>query len=75
MIIVGVIAAILGIVYAGLLYISGEKDKIEKAKKMLPTIGKGFVIMLAAWFIVYQILSWLASNDGVGQAVKKILEG
>jgi hypothetical protein len=75
MIIVGTMAVLVGLIYAGLLYISGEKGKIEQAKKMLPTMGKGFVIMLGAWFIVYQILSWIASDSGIGASLKKILGG
>jgi len=66
---------IVGFLYAGLLYISGEEKKIETAKKMLPTMIKGFVIMLGAWFIIYQILSWIASDSGIGASVKKILGG
>jgi hypothetical protein len=38
-------------------------------------MGKGFVIMLGAWFIVYQILSWIASDSGIGASLKKILGG
>lgn len=75
MIIVGTMAVIVGFLYAGLLYISGEEKKIETAKKMLPTMIKGFVIMLGAWFIIYQILSWIASDSGIGASVKKILGG
>ncbi|OHA16612.1 MAG: hypothetical protein A3C79_01660 [Candidatus Taylorbacteria bacterium RIFCSPHIGHO2_02_FULL_45_28] len=64
MMVLGVLVAILMLSYAGLLYISGQKAKIDKAHSIFPKIFLGFIIMLSAWFIVYQILSWLTDNSG-----------
>ena len=64
MLVLGVVAAIGGLCYAGYLYISGTEQNINKAKDILPKLAWGFIIMLSAWFIVYQILSWLTGNSG-----------
>ncbi|MBU6426982.1 hypothetical protein KGQ27_01955 [Patescibacteria group bacterium] len=65
MIILGVLAAVVSFTYAGYLYITGERGKIEHAKDIFRKTGIGLIMMLTAWFIVYQLLSWLASNPGV----------
>jgi len=63
MLVVGVLAALIGFVYAGFLYISSPiADKKKEASKMLPKIFWGFVIMLTGWFIVRQILFWLTGT-------------
>lgn len=62
MIMLGVLAAIASFTYAGYLYLTGEKGKIEHAKDIFKKVGIGFIIMLSAWFIVYQILDWLQVN-------------
>lgn len=64
MLVVGVLAAIVMFAYAGLLFISGQKPKIDKARSIFPKVFVGFIIMLSAWFIVFQILSWLTENNG-----------
>ncbi|MDE1975078.1 MAG: hypothetical protein KGI49_01010 [Patescibacteria group bacterium] len=64
MIILSVVAAIGGAAYAGFLYISGSQDNIKKAKSIFPKLAWGFILMLTAWFIVYQILSWLTGSAG-----------
>ncbi|MEK7610078.1 MAG: hypothetical protein AAB470_03105 [Patescibacteria group bacterium] len=64
MIVLGVFAAIAGFSWAGFLYISGDPNKIKKAHAVFPKVFLGFIIMLSAWFIVYQILSWLTKNEG-----------
>jgi hypothetical protein len=64
MLVVGVLAAIVMFAYAGLLFISGQKPKIDKARSIFPKVFVGFIIMLSAWFIVFQILSWLTDNNG-----------
>ena len=67
MIVLGVIAAMGGFIYAGVLYLSGEQNKIKMAKSIFPKVFWGFIIMLSAWFIVYQILSWLTpAGSGFG---------
>lgn len=60
----GVLAAIFGFSWAGYLYITGKPNNISKATSMFPKIAGGFILMLSAWFIVYQILSWLTDNPG-----------
>lgn len=60
----GVLVAIFGFIYAGLLMISGAPDKINHAKKIFRGVLIGFIIMLSAWFIVYQVLDWLTEEKG-----------
>ena len=69
MMVVGVFASIGAFSWAGALYISGNPEKKKEAHKIFPKIFTGFIIMLSAWFIVYQILSWLTDN----QAFKTLL--
>lgn len=64
MMVLGVLVAIVMFSYAGGLYITGKPANIEKAHAIFPKVFFGFIIMLSAWFIVYQILGWLAKNDG-----------
>ena len=64
MMVVGVFVAVCLISYAGALLISGNPKNKEHAKAIFPKIGIGFIIMLSAWFIVYQILDWLTTNPG-----------
>jgi len=52
--------------YAGLLHITGEKGKIDKARKMLWNCLIGFVIMLSAWFMVTTLLKWLVNPNFTG---------
>ncbi len=60
--VLGVFAAIVLFTYAGFLMLTGKEDDRKKAKDIFPKIFIGFIIMLTAWFIVYQILSWLTGN-------------
>ncbi len=64
MITVGVFVAIAGFMWMGYLFISGTQENRKKAYDIFPKIFWGFIIMLSAWFIVYQLLSWLGSNEG-----------
>jgi len=64
MIVLGVVAAICIAVYAGFLYMTGTQENIKKAKGIFPKLAWGFIIMLTAWFIVYQILVWLTGSAG-----------
>jgi hypothetical protein len=64
MMVIGVLVAILMFSYAGGLYVTGKQANIDKAHAIFPKIFFGFIIMLSAWFIVYQILGWLTDNDG-----------
>ena len=59
----GVLFIVIGSAYAGYLYITGTQDNIKKAKQLLMKMVIGFVIMLCAWFIVFQILSWLTGSQ------------
>jgi hypothetical protein len=69
-IIIGVFAAIIGFCYAGGLYISGTPKNRTRAHGIFPKVAWGFIIMLSAWFIVYQILSWLSNNPGLSALFK-----
>jgi hypothetical protein len=62
MMVLGVFASIAAFSWAGWLYISGVPANKTKAHAIFPKIFTGFIIMLSAWFIVYQILSWLTDN-------------
>ena len=62
-IIAGVLVAIFGFSYAGFLYIRGREADRTQASSMFQKIFIGFIIMLSAWFIVYQLLSWLTGNS------------
>ena len=66
MIVIGVLSAIVGFCYAGYLYITGVPGNISRAHDIFPKVAIGFIIMLTAWFIIYQILSWLTGNSGFG---------
>ncbi len=63
-IVIGVVVALGSFVYIGYLYMTGTQGHIKKAHEMLPKIFFGFIMMLAAWFIVYQLLSWLGASAG-----------
>jgi hypothetical protein len=65
-VIAGVLIAMGGFIWAGALYISGIPKNIDKARKIFPSVFWGFIIMLSAWFIVYQILSWLTGSKSFG---------
>lgn len=69
MMIVGVLAAIVAFSWAGGLYISGNPENKKRAHAVFPKIFAGFIIMLSAWFIVYQILSWLTKNAGFSSLI------
>jgi len=62
-IILGVLAAIIMLTIAGYFYISPKSGDKERARKIFPKLFWGFIIMLSAWFIVYQILEWLAKSQ------------
>lgn len=61
MIIVGVVAAIAGFCYAGFLLVTkgSSSSARSEASGVFKKVFIGFIIMLTAWFIVYQVLSWL----------------
>jgi len=69
MLVVGVLAAVAGFTYAGALYISGSQEKIKKARSIFPKVFGGFVLMLSAWFIVFEIMRLL--GNGAGTALLK----
>ena len=64
-IVIGVIAALGSFCFIGYLYITGTQENIKKAHSILPKVFFGFIMMLAAWFIVYQLLSWLGASEGL----------
>lgn len=60
---IGVFVALGSFCYIGYLYMTGTPGNITKAKSIFPKIFFGFIIMLTAWFIVYQMLSWLGASS------------
>ena len=68
-IIFGVVAAIIGFCYAGFLYIArgSEPSARSEANDIFKKVFIGFIIMLTAWFIVYQILFLAAVRNGQHQ--------
>ena len=65
MMVIGIVVSIFAFSWAGALYISGSPAKKQEAHTIFPKVFKGLIIMLSAWFIVYQILSWLTKNEGL----------
>lgn len=63
-IVLGVLVAIGGFSYAGYLYMTGIPGNRTHANSIFTNVVVGFIIMLSAWFIVYQILAWLTGNSG-----------
>lgn len=61
--VMGVFAAVVLFTYAGFLMLKGDEKSRGHAKEIFPKVFWGFVIMLSAWFIVYQILNWLTGNS------------
>jgi hypothetical protein len=63
----GVLSAIVLFCWAGYLYIQaatvGKEEGIKDAKVIFKKVIVGFVIMICAWFIVYQLLAWLAKSS------------
>ena len=64
--VIGVLAAILLFSYSGYLLVSvsftGDQGSVKKAHDIFKKVAIGFVIMLAAWFIVYQLIAWLTGS-------------
>jgi Na+-driven multidrug efflux pump len=60
----GVFVAIGSFCYMGYLFMNGKEDDRKKGIEIFPKIFIGFIIMLSAWFIVYQLLDWLTGNSG-----------
>ena len=67
----GVIGAICIFIYIGFLYMKGDPSDRNKARDMFKKVFVGFLIMLCAWFVVYQILSWLTGNTGFATLIGK----
>lgn len=62
-IVLGVVVAILLFLYAGFLHITGVPANITKSYDIFKKVGIGFIIILSAWFIVYQIIAWLTGSS------------
>lgn len=58
---IAVLAAVVGIIWAGFLYLSsaGDMGKVKKAHEVFWKVGMGIVITLSAWLIVKSVLTWL----------------
>ncbi len=71
MLVVGILAAIVGFSWAGYLFITGVAEKRNQAKDIFSKIVWGLVIMICAWFMVYQLVKWLVpKNSGVDYLLK-----
>ncbi|MEI6396782.1 MAG: hypothetical protein WCO48_01790 [Candidatus Taylorbacteria bacterium] len=72
-IILGVLAAILLFSFAGFKLVSasftGKVADVDRAKDIFQKVAIGFIIMLVAWFVVYQIISWLSGGSSAGTAL------
>lgn len=64
MIMLGTLLAVLSFTVAGIYYLQGGKKK-DQAISIFKNVGIGFIMMLTAWFVVYQILDWFVANPGV----------
>jgi hypothetical protein len=66
-IVFGVVVAIGLFSYAGYMYISagmrGDSNAHSTALNIFRKVGIGFIIMLSAWFIVYQVIIWLTGSS------------
>ena len=75
MMVLGVLAAIVLFAYAGYLHISvsftGKEDDIKRARTIFKKVLIGFIIMICAWFVVYQILTWLAADSSATALLDK----
>lgn len=49
--------------YAGFKLMTGSESALKEGKAMLLNAGKGFIIMLTAWFIVTTLLSWILNSE------------
>ena len=63
-IVIGVFVALGSFCYIGYLYLTGKEKNISLAHSILPKVFFGFIMMLSAWFIVYELLSWLGTSPG-----------
>ncbi len=63
MFVLGLMAAVISITYAGALLIVSGPEKRNRAKDIFSKVGIGFAVMLTSWFIVHQLLTWLVRDD------------
>jgi hypothetical protein len=50
---------------------NASQDDIKKAREIFKRVLIGFVIMLCAWFVIYQILTWLAADSSATALLQK----
>jgi hypothetical protein len=48
--------------YAGVLFMTGSQGNIKTAKDIFKTVAVGFIIMITAWFLVRQFVSWFVKD-------------
>ena len=63
MFIITIPIATVAVAYGGLQYMSGQKGRIDNAKKIFSSIATGFIIMLVAWFAVITVVNWFISKE------------
>lgn len=56
-------------IYAGFILVTagfrGDSGALTKAKKMFGAVVKGYIVIFAAWLIVYTILNALTGSGGL----------
>lgn len=57
--------ATVALAYGGLMYMTGQKGKIDQAKKIFSSIAMGFIIMATAWFAVTTVVNWFINPINV----------
>ena len=64
--VLGILAAVFGFSYAGYLLVAkgSEPGARSDAATIFRKVAIGFIIMLVAWSVVYQLLSWLTGSSG-----------
>ena len=72
-IILGVLLAVVLFSYAGYLFVLGTPASISKGREIFRRVFLGFLAILVAWFVVYQILDWLTGNSGFSALLGKPL--
>jgi hypothetical protein len=48
--------------WGGVLYMTGKPDNMGKARNIFAAVVVGFIIMITAWFLVRQVVSWFVDD-------------
>lgn len=58
------------IAYAGVLYMTGQKGKIDTAKKIFSSVAIGFIIVCTAWVIMRTLVGWFVKDPDATTFIK-----